>query len=101
MYIVAFLALQKTGKQGNRGHGCDFFAPWALKNACWGLPPQTRHFGTKCPEVRRIAPVVASQSLTLLFLVFPPTRQAEQMIDITFHRHDLPHFLLSGAVLRI
>ena len=43
----SILGPAQKGKQGNRGHGCIFFAPWALKNACWGKLPQTRRLRDK------------------------------------------------------
>ena len=62
-----------------------------------GEPPQTRHFGTSCPEVC----CLRHRCLSLLFLIFALVRQAEQMIDIRLDRHGLPHFLLGRPVLGI
>ena len=62
-----------------------------------GEPPQTRHFGTSCPEVC----CLRHRCLSLLFLIFALVRQAEQMIDIRLDRHGLPHIRLGFAVLGI
>ena len=62
-----------------------------------GEPPQTRHFGTSCPEVC----CLRHRRLSLLFLIFALVRQSEQMINIRLDRHDFSHFLLGRPVLSI
>ena len=39
--------------------------------------------------------------LTLLGLIFPPVRMAEQIINVSLDRHGLPHIRLGFAVLGI
>ena len=39
--------------------------------------------------------------LTLLGLIFPPVRMAEQIINVCLDRHGLPHIRISFAVLGI
>lgn len=62
-----------------------------------GEPPQTRHFGTKCPKVI----CLRHRSLSLLFLFVLAVRDTQQMVDVGLDRHGLPHFLLRRAVLGI
>lgn len=62
-----------------------------------GEPPQTRHFGTSCPEVC----CLRHRSLSLLFLFALAVRDTQQMVNIGLDRHGLPHFLLRRAVLGI
>ena len=72
----------------------NFHRPQARENACWGAP-QTRWIsGQIVPKSRRYAPVVCGLSLSLLGLIFPPVRHAEQMINVRFDRHSLPHLPL-------
>ena len=85
-----------------------------------GEPPQTRlwdssaqtplcYFGTKCPKSRPLRCAssphkvicLRHRSLSLLFLFALAVRDAQQMVDVGFDRHGLPHFLLRRAVLGI
>ena len=66
------LACSTKRKQGKCHDTCDFFkfSPRSnlKKSACWGAP-QTRNFGTSCPEVGASHLIVAEMSLSLHFLV--------------------------------
>lgn len=62
-----------------------------------GEPPQTRHFGTKCPKVI----CLRHRSLSLLFLFVLAVRDAQQMVDVGLDRHGLPHFLLRRSVVSV
>ena len=79
----------------------NFCWPQARKNACWGAPQTRWTSGQIVPKSRRYAPVVCGLSLSLLGLIFPPVRHAEQMINVRFDRHSLPHIRLGLAVFRI
>ena len=71
--------------------------PGAVKNACWGCtpnPPEASGHG-----VQRL--LSAAPSLSLLGLILPPVRQAEEVIDVGLDRHRLPHFLLRRPVLSV
>ena len=78
-----------------------FAGPQARKNACWGAPQTRRTSGQSVPKSRRYAPVVCGLSLSLLGLIFPPVRYAEQIINVRLDRHSLPHIRLGLAVFRI
>lgn len=62
-----------------------------------GEPPQTWHFGTKCPKVI----CLRHRALSLLFLFALAVRDTQQMVDVGLDRHGLPHLLLRRAVLGI
>ena len=63
--------------------------------------PQTRWTsGQIVPKSRRYAPIVCGLSLSLLGLIFPPVRHAEQMINVRLDCHSLPHIRLGLAVIR-
>ena len=78
-----------------------FLCRWPCENACWGAPQTRRTSGQSVPKSRRYAPVVCGLSLSLLGLIFPSVRYAEQMINIRFDHHGLPHIRLGLAVLCI
>ena len=79
----------------------NFCWPQARKNACWGAPQTRWTSGQIVPKSRRYAPVVCGLSLSLLGLIFPPVRHAEQMINVRLDCHSLPHIRLGLAVFRI
>ena len=79
----------------------NFCWPQARKNACWGAPQARWTSGQIVPKSRRYAPVVCGLSLSLLGLIFPPVRYAEQIIKVRLDRHSLPHIRLGLAVFRI
>ena len=78
-----------------------FCCPQALKNACWGAPQTRRTSGQIVLTPRRYALVAFGLSLSLLGLIFPPARHAEQMINVRFDRHSLSHIRLGLAAFRI
>ena len=91
----------RNGKQGRCAHTCYFAWPGAPQKCLLGSSPNPLNFWTLCPEVQAQAPVVCVPELSLLGLIFPPVRMAEQVIDICLDRHGLPHFRLGLAVFRI
>lgn len=66
-----------------------------------GAPQARWTSGQIVPKSRRYAPVVCGLSLSLLGLIFPPVRYAEQIINVRLDRHSLPHIRLGLAVFRI
>ena len=59
-----------------------------------GEPPQTRHLGTKCP-----IGLSAEPPLSGLFLIGASAGEIDKVVNVALRRHQLPHFLLRGAVL--
>lgn len=59
-----------------------------------GEPPQTRHLGTKCP-----IGLSAGPPLSGLFLIGASAGEIDKVVNVALRRHQLPHLLLSGAVL--
>lgn len=70
--------------------------PLPAQPAALGLRGDPK-LGTSCPKVC----CLRHRRLSLLFLIFALVRQTEQIIDIRFDRHSLPHFLLGRPVLGI
>ena len=95
------LRVARFGKQFGCGHTPNFCWPQARKNACWGAPQTRWTSGQIVPKSRRYAPVVCGLSLSLLGLIFPPVRHAEQMINVRLDCHSLPHIRLGLAIFRI
>ena len=62
-----------------------------------GVPPNPMDFWPVWPE----APLSAALSLPLLGLIFPPVRQAEQMIHAALDSYQLTHLPLGLPVLGI
>ena len=71
-----------------------FLHPCGLQKHLLGSLPKPG-FGTFCPKVI----CLRHRSLSLLFLFALAVRDAQQMVDVGFDRHGLPHFLLRRAVL--
>ena len=83
-----------TGKQGKCGHTCHFRKAEGPAKMLVGEPPQTRHLGTKCP-----IGLSAEPPLTGLFLIGASAGEIDKVVNVALCRHQLPHFLLRGAVL--
>ena len=100
-FLRHFRGLHKTASNSSVGT-LEIFAGLGAPQKCLlGSSPNPLNFWTLCPEVQAQAPVVCVPELSLLGLIFPPVRMAEQMIDIRLDRHGLPHFLLGRPVLGI
>ena len=79
-----------------------FLRPQGAAKMLVGEPPKTRHFGTLCPEVSGASALyLRHRCLSLLFLIFLPVRQAQQMVNVYLDRHGLPHFPLRFPVLGV
>ena len=90
-----------NGKQFGCGHTPKFLLAAGPQKCLLGSSPNPQDFGTNCLKVPAQAPVVCGLSLSLLGLIFPPVRHAEQMVNVRFDRHSLPHIRLGLAVFRI
>ena len=81
-------------------HSEIFAGRRARKNACWELP-NPLYFGTNCPKVPVRCTVVCGPSLSFLCLILTLVRYAEQMINVRFYCHGLPHLPLGIPVFCI
>ena len=96
-----FRGLHKTASNSSVPTLEIFAGPRAPQKCLLGSSPNPLDFWTKCPEVQAQAPVVCVPELSLLGLMFPSVRMAEQVIDIGLDRNGLPHIRLGLAVLGI
>ena len=76
-----------------------------LRNFCWAAGPQKCLLGSlpKPGSLGQNVPkrLAASPPLSRLFLIVPPIRQSEQMVDVGLDRHGLPHIPLGLPILGI
>ena len=79
----------------------NFCWPQARKNACWGAPQTRWTSGQIVPKSRRYAPVVCGLSLSFLGLILTLVCYAEQMINVRFYCHSLPHLPLGLPIFCI
>ena len=63
--------------------------------------PNPLYFGTNCPKVPVRCTVVCGPSLSFLGLIFTLVCYAEQMINVRFYCHGLPHLPLGIPVFCI
>ena len=91
----------RNGKQGRCAHTCYFAWPGAPQKCLLGSSPNPLYFGTNCPEVPVRCTVVCGPSLSFLGLIFTLVCYAEQMINVRFYRHGLPHLPLGIPVFCI
>ena len=96
-----FRGLHKTASNSSVPTLEIFAGPRAPQKCLLGSSPNPLNFWTLCPEVQAQAPVVCVPELSLLGLIFPPVRMAEQVIDICLDRHSLSHICLGLAIFRI
>ena len=99
--FCAIFGLARNGKQGRCGHTCYFLVPLALRKCLLGSSPNPLDFGTNCPKVPARCACCLRPGLSLLGLIFPPVRVAEQIINVRLDRHSLPHIRLGLSVLSI
>ena len=66
-----------------------------------GSSPNPLYFGTNCPKVPVRCTVVCGPSLSFLGLIFTLVCYAEQMINVRFYCHGLPHLPLGIPVFCI
>lgn len=66
-----------------------------------GRSPNPLYFGTNCPEVPVRCTVVCGPSLSFLGLILTLVCYAEQMINVRFYCHGLPHLPLGIPVFCI
>ena len=66
-----------------------------------GSSPNPLYFGTNCPKVPVRCTVVCGPSLSFLGLILTLVCYAEQMINVRFYCHGLPHLPLGIPVFCI
>ena len=91
----------RNGKQGRCAHTCYFAWPGAPQKCLLGSSPNPLDFGTNCPKVPVRCTVVCGPSLSFLGLIFTLVCYAEQMVNVCFYCHGLPHLPLGIPVFCI
>ena len=87
----------RFGKQGKCGHTCYFCKAGALAKMLVGELPKPAGL----LDTLSRSPIVCGPLLSLLGLIFPPVRVAEQVIHVCLDCHGLPHIRLGVAVFSI
>ncbi len=100
-FFAPFSGVAQNGKQFECGHTPKFLQAAGPQKCLLGSSPNPLDFWTNCPEVQAQAPVVCVPELSLLGLIFPPVRMAEQMVNVRLDRNSLPHIRLGFAVFSI
>ena len=100
-FFAPFSGLAQNGKQFGCGHTPKFLQAAGPQKCLLGSSPNPLDFGTNCPKVPARCACCLRPGLTLLGLISPPVRVAEQIINVRLDRHSLPHIRLGLAVLSI
>ena len=95
------LRVARFGKQFGCGHTPKFLLAAGPQKCLLGSSPNPLYFGTNCPEVPVRCTVVCGPSLSFLGLIFTLVCYAEQMINVRFYCHSLPHLPLGLPVFCI
>ena len=95
------LRVSHFGKQFGCGHTPKFLLAAGPQKCLLGSSPNPLYFGTNCPKVPVRCTVVCGPSLSFLCLILTLVRHAEQMINVRFDCHSLPHIRLGLAIFRI
>lgn len=95
------LRVARFGKQFGCGHTPKFLQGAGPAKMLVGELPNPLYFGTNCPKVPVRCTVVCGPSLSFLGLIFTLVCYAEQMINVRFYRHGLPHLPLGFPVFCI
>ena len=90
-----------NGKQFGCGHTPKFLLAAGPQKCLLGNSPNPLDFGTNCPKVPVRCTVVCGPSLSFLGLIFTLVCYAEQMINVRFYCHGLPHLPLGLPVFCI
>lgn len=90
-----------NGKQFGCGHTPKFLQGAGPAKCLLGSSPNPLYFGTNCPKVPVRCTVVCGPSLSFLGLIFTLVCYAEQMINVRFYCHGLPHLPLGIPVFCI
>ena len=91
----------RFGKQGRCAHTCYFCVAGGPQKCLLGSSPNPLYFGTNCPKVPVRCTVVCGPSLSFLCLILTLVCYAEQMINVRFYCHGLPHLPLGIPVFCI
>ena len=100
-FFCAVFGVARNGKQGECIDTRYFCAPRGLQKCLLGSSPNPLYFGTNCPKVPVRCTVVCGPSLSFLGLIFTLVCYAEQMINVRFYCHSLPHLPLGIPVFCI
>jgi len=95
------LRVARFGKQFGCGHTPKFLLAAGPQKCLLGSSPNPLNFGTNCPKVPVRCTVVCGPSLSFLCLILTLVRYAEQMINVRFYCHGLPHLPLGIPVFCI
>ena len=95
------LRVARFGKQFGCGHTPKFLQGAGPAKMLVGGSPNPLYFGTNCPKVPVRCTVVCGPSLSFLCLILTLVRYAEQMINVRFYCHGLPHLPLGIPVFCI
>ena len=95
------LRVARFGKQFGCGHTPKFLLAAGPQKCLFGSSPNPLYFGTNCPKVPVRCTVVCGPSLSFLCLILTLVRYAEQMINVRFYCHGLPHLPLGIPVFCI
>ena len=100
-FFAPFSGVAQNGKQFECGHTRNFCRAQGPQKCLLGSSPNPLYFGTNCPEVPVRCTVVCGPSLSFLGLILTLVRYAEQMINVRFYCHGLPHLPLGIPVFCI
>ena len=95
------LRVARFGKQFGCGHTPKFLLAAGPQKCLLGSSPNPLNLGTNCPEVPVRCTVVCGPSLSFLGLILTLVCYAEQMINVRFYCHGLPHLPLGLPVFCI
>ena len=100
-FFAPCCGLRGFGKQFGCDHTPKFLQAQGPQKCLLGSSPNPLAFGTNCPKVPARCACCLRPGLSLLGLIFPPVRVAEQIINVRLDRHSLPHIRLGLSVLSI
>ena len=100
-FFAPCCGLRGFGKQFGCDHTPKFLQAQGPQKCLLGSSPNPLDFGTNCPKVPARCACCLRPGLSLLGLIFPPVRVAEQIINVRLDRHSLPHIRLGLSVLSI
>ena len=96
-----FFGFARNGKQGRCAHTCYFCVAGSPAKMLVGGLPKPAGLRDKLSQSPGASACWMRPGLTLLGLIFPPVRMAEQIINVCLDRNGLPHIRLGFAVLGI
>ena len=100
-FFAPFLGVAQNGKQFECGHTRNFCRAEGPAKMLVGELPKPAGLRDKLSQSPGASACWMRPGLTLLGLIFPPVRMAEQIINVCLDRNGLPHIRLGFAVLGI